>query len=152
MPVPKNKPNPGQGHKQTTSRRRQSQQFDRAAATVSTAYSAAPQRLRAEQQQALDPQPAGAEIMRIVGQSPTGTRPVFDTILQHLDLACVFEGEVPLAIHRDVTRLRQAMTANAMQVDREACIAAGMDDYLTQPIRIEALVQALCRTVVRWDA
>jgi len=36
-----------------------------------------------------------------------------------------------------------AMTANAMQGDREACIAAGMDDYVTKPIRVEALVEAL---------
>jgi len=36
-----------------------------------------------------------------------------------------------------------AMTANAMQEDRDACIAAGMDDYVAKPIRPEALAEAL---------
>jgi len=38
-----------------------------------------------------------------------------------------------------------AMTANAMLEDREACFAAGMDDYVAKPVRPEELAEALSR-------
>ncbi len=42
-----------------------------------------------------------------------------------------------------------AMTANAMQSDREMCLAAGMDDYVAKPIRVPELMEALGKVKAR---
>ncbi len=48
-----------------------------------------------------------------------------------------------------------AMTAAAMEGDRERCIAAGMDDFITKPVRLEAvsmvLERWLAKTEPHWD-
>jgi CheY-like chemotaxis protein len=37
------------------------------------------------------------------------------------------------------------MTANAMEGDRERCLAAGMNDYIAKPIRVDDLRAVLAR-------
>ncbi len=73
----------------------------------------------------------------------------FDVILMDMHMPVLGGLEATLAIRaREESEARPrtpiiAMTAAAMQSDKEACIAAGMDDYLAKPIRAKDLLEKL---------
>ncbi|MEK7380364.1 MAG: response regulator, partial [Gemmatimonadota bacterium] len=76
----------------------------------------------------------------------------FDLVLMDLQMP-VMDGFQATAriLERDQATGRTvpiiAITANAMSGDRERCLEAGMDDYLTKPIGLADLLQAITRTV-----
>src|SRR5205085_2177173 len=81
-------------------------------------------------------------------------RQSYDMILMDVQMPEMDGLEASRAIHEGWPTEQQrprivAMTANAMQDDREECLTAGMDDYLTKPIQVKALQVALERTG-RW--
>jgi PAS domain S-box-containing protein len=73
----------------------------------------------------------------------------YDVILMDVQMPEMDGLEASRAIHEGWPAEQRprivAMTANAMEGDREECLAAGMDDYLTKPVQNNALQQALER-------
>jgi len=86
-------------------------------------------------------------------------RQTYDVILMDVQMPemdgleatrCVRSGEWLQPGHHDALERQPviiAMTANAMHGDRERCLAAGMDDYISKPVRIEELKRALGRVM-----
>jgi len=85
----------------------------------------------------------GREAVEMVGLLP------YDAIFMDCQMPEMDGFEATQEIRRredsSVRRPIIAMTANAMQGDRERCLDAGMDDYVSKPIRKADLTEALKR-------
>ncbi len=77
-------------------------------------------------------------------------RQVYDVVLMDVQMPEIDGLEATRRLRRELAGERQprviAMTANAMQGDREMCLAAGMDDYVGKPIRVQELIEALSKS------
>jgi signal transduction histidine kinase/ActR/RegA family two-component response regulator len=75
-------------------------------------------------------------------------REPFDVILMDVQMPQMTGYEATEAIRRSEQATGRhipiiAMTAHAMKGDRERCLACGMDDYISKPVRLRDLVETL---------
>jgi CheY-like chemotaxis protein len=94
----------------------------------------------------------GEEAVAFAAKALRGESPAFDAILMDIRMPGLDGHEATrrirkLEIEANKPRARiVALTANAFDEDRQACLAAGIDDFLTKPVDIAKLAQGLALT------
>jgi two-component system, sensor histidine kinase and response regulator len=85
----------------------------------------------------------GREVLAAYAKQP------YEVILLDIQMPEIDGLEVARQIRKQTGQAKQpwliAMTAHAMNSDRSACFAAGINDYLQKPTRLEDLKSALLR-------
>jgi CheY-like chemotaxis protein/signal transduction histidine kinase len=81
----------------------------------------------------------GKEVLEVVSNSR------YDLILMDVQMPAMdgLEATRMIRLCLEVQPVIIAMTANSMQGDRDECLRAGMDDYISKPIHLEELVIVL---------
>ena len=91
----------------------------------------------------------GLEVLEALG------RQFYDLIFMDVQMPEMDGLEATRAIRVMPSLARQprvvAMTANAMQGDREMCLEAGMDDYVSKPIQVKELQRAIEEMAAKAD-
>ncbi len=74
----------------------------------------------------------------------------YDLILMDIQMPEMDGYETTQLIHKRIPKNKRprivAMTANAMEGDREKCINAGMDEYISKPMQIDRLIIELVKS------
>ena len=90
----------------------------------------------------------GEQAAEMVVAAAAGGRP-YSVVFMDIQMPRLDGFEATAQIRRRLDAAQQphiiAMTANAMEGDREACLAAGLDDYVAKPVRPDAIGSALAR-------
>jgi signal transduction histidine kinase/DNA-binding response OmpR family regulator len=85
-------------------------------------------------------------------------REVFDLVLMDVQMPVLggFDATRQIRAQETAPDARHlpiiAMTAHALKGDREACLDAGMDDYIAKPIKVHELLGVITRTMARCAA
>jgi CheY-like chemotaxis protein len=92
----------------------------------------------------------GIEVLSALGNRS------YDLVLMDLQMPEMDGLEASRRIRRTVPADRQpkiiALTANAMQGDREICLDAGMDDYISKPVKLHEIIAAIRRQFSKGNA
>jgi CheY-like chemotaxis protein/HPt (histidine-containing phosphotransfer) domain-containing protein len=104
---------------------------------------------------------SGKEVLKILGvkgqESGSQESVAFDVILMDVQMPDMggFEATGLIRQHEEEMGRHTpiiAMTAHALKGDRERCLMAGMDDYVSKPIRSEELYAAVARATARMQS